>query len=173
MTVLIGSIYSGEVKKALLAVLVHLETSPETHQMEHMFFSGEFDGSQTTFESKSNKLKIGVRTKSSQIGYILLFYLRMIADDNFGLALWVFDDLEDNDKRIGNFAFAVDDLIARYEIQEKEYGSVFPIDQPATVELIDHNGRYTVSRVAAEIDLWDLDRVRQAIEDKDFTTINF
>ena len=160
----------GLVKFALLDVLDELDRiEQESKDGERMYFSGEGDSNQTTFESMSNYLKVGVKSTSNQVGLTLLFFLRMIIDDRFDLAQLVVEDEEYPDEEIQAFAFSPDQLISIYQDHESMNLSNFSIDAIATSML-------TTGPVAAkrdDIDLWDLSRIREAVKEKDFRTVEF
>lgn len=52
-----------------------------------IYFSGEFDGNQTKFESLSNHLEVGVIAPNKITGLVLLRLVRIIIDENTDLLM--------------------------------------------------------------------------------------
>jgi hypothetical protein len=58
----------------------------------YYFFNCESDSSMTKFEELSNEMKICVKAKSTEVGEVLLSFLRMKIDDNYEYLNSFYDD---------------------------------------------------------------------------------
>lgn len=135
-------------------------TATDPHNKQ-LFVDGEFDSNQTTFESLSTNLKLGVYAHSNPAGYSLLALLRMIIDKRFDLlALWIEDAELDG-------PFSLSTIINLLKEQETEYTSIFSSDKKEiSVELV---GGTIVMTDVELMDIWDIDRISAFIEKKAFT----
>ncbi len=192
-----ASLSREQIREILLKVLDSLESTKDTFDTDQIFVSGEFDSNQTKFEEQSNNLEIGVIARSETVGHTLLFFLRMLTDNNFDLARvvletqfelydskcfrdgfessqWDSDDFSGYCReKCDEFSYTADELIAVYETQETTYGSRTDAREPIRVELRSFDGSTTIEKTADQMDLWTIYRIRKDMIAKDLTRVYF
>lgn len=101
-------------------------------QWEHekYFTNGEFDSNQTKYEKLANNLKIAVKAYSEKEGYILLYLLRCIVDENS--PKYIYDQLSEDVKSHKNDIVNIIKVMASYETS---YSDIFDKGKPLTVKL--------------------------------------
>lgn len=136
----------------------HLEILLKTEgDRNRVYFSGEFDGSQTFFEKQSNHLRIGVIASNHKVGLILLRLLRIIIDDVYHLLTIYFEELEPGDK------YLIKDLVEEMSKEETQYLEVFEIDDIYRTTLMSSKGNISIEKRFWEVDLWNLNRIKETI----------
>lgn len=169
---------SSDCKLVLLTLLDHLNELP-SEGPNKLFVDGEFDSNQTTFEKQSNNLEIGVLADSDTVGYSLLHVLRMIIDDNFELTEclreWFEEDYDtfvpivsSNSVMERYFGKAtIEQIINVLKDRETMYTTIFNQGDEIKVELQGYrNGKHyreVIKKTMAEIDIWDMERIRKYI----------
>jgi len=131
-------------------IFTHLKTIAKSERDRNlklrMYFSGEYDSNQTTFEKQSNHLEIGVIARSKRVAGCMLMILRMIVDDNYNLLSSVLEDYKIRNK------MDLDRLVNILARTEYTYMTSGPLHKKATVRLIDS----TIEKYADEITLYTL-----------------
>ena len=122
-----------------------------------LFFSGEFDSNQTTFESGSNNLKVGVVARNLPTAQVLLRLVRIIIDNNLPL----FNDPFENNE----FHTLTFDNYVNYFREDDAYIVSFPIADTFTRELGSSNGNYQVESTIDTVDVWTIPRIFSSIRD--------
>ena len=170
-------------KKVMFDILDHLESLPSEFKEDQMFVDGEFDSNQTDFERKSNHIEIGAKANTNVAGYILLFFMRMIIDDNPHLFEYCFESYADSHSEESaepdeDWVSAYDDekelninqMVKVLKEYETDYTSVTPISEVAKQTLMHWDSKLDkcvethISKKAEEIDLWDISRVRAELK---------
>jgi len=149
----------GDSSEFLDIIFKHLETIANSKRDKNlklrMYFSGEFDSNQTTFEEQSNHLEIGVIARSKRVAGCMLMILRMIVDDNYNLLSYVLEDYKNRDK------MNLDRLVNILARTEYKYMTIAPLHKKATVLLVGS----TIEKYADEIKLYTLPHLYQAAMD--------
>ena len=122
-----------------------------------LFFSGEFDSNQTTFESNSNNLKIGVIARNLPTAQVLLRLVRIIIDHNSCLFNVPFEEDEGLTLTFEKYV--------NYFRENDNYIVSFPITDTFTKELTSANGNYQVQSTIDTVDVWTIPRIFSAIRD--------
>ncbi len=135
------------------------EKLDQDSQEYKLYFSGECDFNQTTFERKSNHLEICVLANDDVIGFSLLYLLRIIIDNNDHLLHCIIGDKERDE-------MSIDDYIAELSKWEQGYSSVFKLNQIPEVTL--YNGPSLEEKIKKQlwqIDIWTFERIFSEIYD--------
>lgn len=130
------------------------------------YFSGESDSNQTKFESKSNKLDVGVKSNDSTVALVLLRLVRIIIDEHPMLLWWDAEDIAKDISGEGTINIMFFDLIKKLAEGEDTYFKEFSQDQPLTCTLSGWRGTTTISRNPGAVDWWDLKRVMNEIREQ-------
>lgn len=142
-----------------------------------IYFSGEFDSHQSTFEKASNNLEIGVIASNETTALILLFFVRIIIDHRKELLLETvcYEDIEyikkggrttmktiylQNGEKI-----QMEKIIEKLSVKEKAYTKSFNLAEQFTVKLYYGNNKITIIKDFDEIDVWTFSRVMSEIKD--------
>jgi hypothetical protein len=142
-------------KEKLKEIFTKLE---EINNGEHVIMiDGEYDSNCTKFEGLSNDGEIGVECNNLQVGYSLLFLLRIIIDDNYD---YLNDVINDPQWIIDN-GFTDDDdipmdMMKVLSLLETEYTDIFQDHEKIVLHLI--SGKKNIKR--SDIDLWDIKRIK-------------
>ena len=168
--------------QALLSILDAIEHKPADIDSDKIFVDGEYDSNQTKFERMSNKCKIGVKANSKTVGYVLLFFLRMIIDDRFDIGIMIVNDFDcEEHEDVDDWEYdcqnlTIDNLVRVFEMQETAYTSIHDINKPITNELMycDHCIiKYEkISEKSEDMDVWDWNRIREYVVDRFIPNIN-
>lgn len=149
-------------QKLIANIFDQLEKTPSDWPKTKIFIDGEFDSSQTDFESKSNHLEIGVIADSKRVGYILLFFLRIIIDKNYQLLEWELKDRKLSPKT------KIETILKILEKRETNYTIICEFDQKIERDLFGRDGKFTVGKEIDQIDLWTLDKIKNELIDLGF-----
>lgn len=165
-------------KRIMLDILEYLESLVPEYKEDQMFVDGESDSNQTEFERKSNNIEIGAKSHTNISGHILLFFMRMIIDDNpniLSYALLYYAEEQDVNSE-WNFNYrngylTIKDILEPIKQEERTYTTITPISKEAKMTLVrrDPEANFEIvethiCKKAEEIDLWDINRVRKELE---------
>lgn len=152
-----------------VCVLEYLRYQEDDYNEMYVYVSGEYDSNQTTFESLSNNLKIGVLAKSDTVGYTLLLYLRSFIDEHDYPMRSV---IEEHDYNVDGF-LDLTGIINDWKKFETKYGEKFPykvgvIERVLTRVYEDEDGKTQLGEKILEkqfkdMDLWDIDRIEKKL----------
>lgn len=153
----------------LSKILDLVEQMKPVWKRPRIFIDKELDPEQTQYEKMSNNCEIGVISRSKTSGYILLSFLRMIIDENITLVtecLLSEDEYNDgvySDQRI----ITADNAIQILKEPLSVHTDIFKLTDTPTSTLIrikNDNIVYTnIERPIKDIDIWDISRIRRAI----------
>lgn len=150
------SISSRKYRQLIKDIFDYLSSIPDTWNSDRIFIGGEAD-TQTEFEKQSNEGEIGVLARSKRVGHMLLFFLRMIIDDNMKLPLYIFED------KSRNTNLTMKKIIEVLGRTGRDYVSIHKRNDVIELSLYDASGRTTITKTADEIDLWTFSRIKEEI----------
>ena len=135
--------YPETIKRVVLDILTYFENSQNLDDWEEpaTFIDGEFDSNQTKFEKLSNENKICIKSKSKIKGYVLLFFLRMIIDENYDMFFSCYEFEDEDEKEI----YTIMELIKIMGKQETDYTEIH-------------------LKYKDDIDVWDVKRINKYYE---------
>ena len=164
-------------KRIMLDILEYLESLVPEYTEDQMFIDGEYDSNHTEFERKSNNIEIGAKSHTNISGHILLFFMRMIIDDNpsiLSYSLLCYAEEQDVNSE-WNFNYrsgylSIKDILEPIKQEERTYTTITPISKEAKTTLVrcDPEANFEIvethiCKKAEEIDLWDINRVRKEL----------
>lgn len=144
---------SEKYRAFLLSVLDNL---PQCSENKRIYTGGTIDSNQTEFEKMSLKGRIGVIAYSKEAGNALLMFLRMIYDDN-------------NDFFLNNIAgdfddeFSMADAIKICVKDEEGCNDEHSFTEKSVIHL---QGGKEIIVDRTNMDLWDLQRIRDFVSDE-------
>lgn len=138
-----------------------------------IYFSGEFDSNQSSFEHSSNNIELGVLAYNKQVALVLLRFLRIIIDnrqellmeDSFGSVV------EEFDHKMGcvieiftmNEKMKINEIIRNISEKEEPYMHSFLLDKPISTSFVKHKHNFT--KRLDEIDIWTLPRIMKEMKE--------
>jgi hypothetical protein len=131
-----------------------------------IYFSGECDSNQTTFEYASNNISLGVICPDEKAALILLRFLRYIIDDRGDMFLedTIYD--YDTDKYLTTgTSVMLEDIIDGLASKELCYMRSCALDDVINTNFIRKEHNFT--KKLHEIDIWTLVRVMSEMRDLD------
>lgn len=148
-----------EIQTKVCQYLQNLEK--ESSEQIKIYFSGEFDSSQTTFEKQSNNLEIGVLAKNKLVGLALLRLLRELVDDGSVLNVLIEDHIED--KAIAPEKVPTSVAVEALAQSETEYHSEFDLNSPYQRKLYGYKNGKKIKKVITkqfqDVNVWNLARI--------------
>lgn len=155
--------------KAMLPDLFrYLANMKKDWTMPRLFINGEFDSHQSTYEWLSTQGRIGVLAHSKEVGYILLFLLRLIIDKQVETR---FLDVFTEEFEAGHHEITYNDppfetrpkgTLTMSEITqylagyETAYTTIYELDKPMVIKLCGCDLHVDLDF----IDIWTLARIR-------------
>lgn len=146
---------------------------------DSLYVDSEFDSNQTKYEQLSNTVQIAVRAKSDSAGFVLGQFLRAIIDKHSGGFEGALESYrEEGDDQKGdemNISLLIafikcfsESSIEKMPIIESK-GQKFSQTLQHCGDRIMPGGNYEIietvySRTLAEIDVWDLERIRKELK---------
>lgn len=138
-----------------------------------IYFSGEYDSSQTRFERDSNHLRVGVVAKSPEVGMVMLFLLRVVIDQRPDFLTDTLAEIvgsrvsetsdEDPSSAPVAFSWLWTQVLATHE---EQYSCNFSLHEQFRQELHGwKNGTTVVTADITTVDLWTLPRLEAELED--------
>ena len=162
---------SGAEDDVFTAILDAIETLP--YKETRIWFSGEGGSNQTKFESKSNRVEIGVIAGSRIAGLALLRLVRYIIDRNNSLEsdIRLLQEI-DFDGVVRNFDVPMDikRIVGCLGEREDVYSHSFALNEQPTSTLTGWDKekqeltKTTYTRTLDKVDIWTVSRVRDQIE---------
>lgn len=153
-------------QSVLVAILDRLGDYPVDWQKKKLFIGGEEDSVQTKFERKSNNCEIGVSAQSEVEGYTLLFFLRMIVDDNFPIAFCFLDDLIQGDgdcpdEECVSVDTTIDELIELFRQREVDYTDIYDMNTRVVRRELGYNT--VIKKSPRQVQIWSRNKIRKHI----------
>lgn len=176
-------------KIILRFILQALKQLPNEWEENKLFFSGECDTNQTTFEEDSNKLRIGVLARNKTVGRILLSFLRLLFDSNHKIIYYRLSDSfsyqEEEEESVSSKKIKVDEStiiesrVGENKVDEDEItideilneiaccedDTIYDVNEKSdiskciTTTLSGCDGSYIYSRQLFCVDMWTLERI--------------
>lgn len=140
--------------------------SQQSTSENQLYFTSEFDSSQTIFERRSNHLEIAVEANNKKVGRVLVHLLRIIIDEYPDLLLDMFEDdeyLEDLEREI-----TFEDLIETLSRRESEV-ICYRSDEPLTTTLYGSDGygdikKITIKKDRCDVEVWNMERIMTTVK---------
>lgn len=140
-----------------------------------IYFSGEGDSNQTTFERASNHLELGVVSSSKFVALILLRFVRIIIDDHQtmldeDLFSRHYDLGEEKRKLITEEEFnkipiPISEFLELLSHHEDQYLSSFDLSDEFKVKLGYGKNKQVIRKRLHEVNIWTLPRIEQAFSE--------
>ena len=128
-----------------------------------MYFSGEGDSNQTTFERKSNHLQIGVVSNSEFVALCLLHFVRILVDGRPDLLdIDLFDRIADGDVEGPVTLTTFLDVVSR---SERDYLVSFGLNDLFEVTLGYGKRKTLIQTTISGVDVWTIPRIIKALKD--------
>lgn len=125
---------------------------------EKVYFSGEFDSSQTEFEEKSNHLEIGVLARSAIIGKACLRLVRYIIDKHSDKLFEI--DIHNTFRHFECDQPGIKRLVYYLAYTEEQYMNCFNPNDKFTVTLYKWNSQHIIQTTISEVDIWTINRIK-------------
>lgn len=141
-----------------------------------MYFSGEGDSNQGSFEHASNHLELGVISTSKFVALILLRFVRIVFDereDLFDINLFdhcydLYHDLDPAErafctvKDLQKVPVALSEFLHILSKQEATYMSSFGLSDEFSVKLGSGKRKQVIKKRIHQVDVWTLPRIEKA-----------
>jgi hypothetical protein len=124
---------------------------------DKIYFSGEFDSSQTEFETMSNQLEIAVRANAAVIGKACLRLVRYIIDKHHNTLFKT--DLHDTYRHFECDYPGIRRLVYYLAYTEEQYIQSFYPNQKFEKVLSNGYSEQTIQTTLSQVDVWTIDRL--------------